>query len=64
MRESVTYRELVAESEARGEVRGREQERRRVARQMLTMGMTPEQVTNVLGLSPEQVRQVRAEMSE
>jgi hypothetical protein len=55
MRESVTYKELVAESEARG----REQERRRVACQMLTMGMTNEQVAQILELTPEQVRQIQ-----
>jgi len=71
MRESVIYQEILAEGEAKGEargeikgeavgeVKGEIKAMRQIATNMLAMGMPIAQITQLTGLSLEEVAQIQ-----
>jgi len=70
MRESVIYQEIleegeakgIAKGEAEGEAKGKAETARKVALNLLGIGMSLEQVAQVTELSLEQVRVLQQEM--
>jgi predicted transposase/invertase (TIGR01784 family) len=70
MRESVIYQEIleegeakgIAKGEAKGEARGKAETARKIALNLLGIGMSLEQVAQVTELSIEQVRVLQQEM--
>ncbi len=56
MRESVVYQEILAE----GELKGKLEEARKIALNLLKMGMTVEQVSQVTELSVEDVQNLQS----
>ncbi len=66
MRESVIYQEILAEGEAKGEIKGEikgeAKEKRKVALNLLQIGMSLEQISQVTELSIEQIQALQQEI--
>ncbi len=64
MRESVIYQEILQEGEARGRAEGKAETTRKVAVNLLRIGMSLEQIAQVTELSLEQVQALQREIQE
>ena len=62
MRESVIYQDILEEGEAKGEAKGRAETTRKLAINLLRIGMNLEQIAEVTELSVEQVRALQQEI--
>jgi predicted transposase/invertase (TIGR01784 family) len=66
MRESVIYQDILEEGEAKGEAKGRAEGKaettRKLAMNLLRIGMNLEQIAEVTELSVEQVRDLQQEI--
>jgi len=64
MRESVIYQEIQAEAKAIGEnigeARGEEKKALEIARNLLNLGISTEQIIQATGLSAEQLQQLQS----
>lgn len=64
MRESVIYQEILEEGEAKGEAKGKTETTRKLALNLLQIGMSLEQISQVTELSLEQVQALQKEIPE
>lgn len=64
MQESVIYRSIQEEAEARGEARAEARKQREIAVNLLSNGVTLEIIASATGLSVEQVEQLQQQISE
>ena len=62
MRESVIYQDILEEGEAKGEAKGKAETTRKLAINLLRIGMNLEQIAEVTELSVEQVRALQQEI--
>ncbi len=62
MRESVIYQEILEEGEAKGEAKGKAETTRKLALNLLRIGMSLEQIAQVTELSIEQVQVLQQEI--
>ncbi|NJK28593.1 MAG: hypothetical protein HC925_09475 [Coleofasciculaceae cyanobacterium SM2_3_26] len=60
LRESPWYQEILEEGMQIGEQQGRQEEKMVVAINLLSMGLTAEQIAQATGLTIEQVQQLQA----
>ncbi len=60
MRESVIYQEILAEEE----IKGKAKEKRKVALNLLQIGMSLEQIAQVTELSIEQIQDLQHQMQQ
>jgi predicted transposase/invertase (TIGR01784 family) len=64
MRESVIYQEILEEGKAEGEAKGKAETTRKLALNLLRIGMSLEQIAQVTELSLEQVQALQKEIQE
>jgi predicted transposase/invertase (TIGR01784 family) len=65
MRESVIYQEILEEGEAKGEAKGKAETTRKLALNLLRMGvMSLEQIAEVTELSVEEVQTLQQEIQK
>jgi predicted transposase/invertase (TIGR01784 family) len=62
MRESVIYQDILEEGEAKGKAEGKAETTRKLAINLLRIGMNLEQIAEVTELSLEQVRDLQQEI--
>ncbi len=60
MRESVIYQEILEEGEAKGKVEGKAETTRKLALNLLRIGMNLEQIAEVTELSLEEVQALQS----
>ncbi|MBD2727914.1 hypothetical protein H6G96_16685 [Nostoc sp. FACHB-892] len=64
MRESVIYKQILEEGEAKGEAKGKAETTRKFALNLLRIGMSLEQIAQVTELSIEQVQVLQEEIQK
>lgn len=64
MKESVVYQEILAEGELKGELQGKLKEARKIALNLLNIGMTVEQVSQVTELSVNDVESLQSTQND